>query len=183
MKKRLLFYQLLKRVKNKEALIITGMRQVGKTTILKQIFEELGDQPKLWFDFENPIEMKAFEDDDYRVVYERLKNMAPPRGRDRLQIFVDEIQNFPAVTKVVKYVIDHYGVKFYLTGSSNFYLKNLFPESLSGRRFLYDLPPLTFMEYFDFKDKRSATEGLPKKNPFFPAARIEGKVFSWTNSR
>src|SRR3989338_10029317 len=173
MKKRLLFYQLLKRVKNKEALIITGMRQVGKTTILKQIFEELCDQPKLWFDFENPIEMKAFEDDDYRVVYERLKNMAPPRGRDRLQIFVDEIQNFPAVTKVVKYLIDHYGVKFYLTGSSNFYLKNLFPESLSGRKFLYDLPPLTFMEYLYFKDKRSVTESLSKKKPFLPSAPID----------
>src|SRR3989338_10585130 len=175
MKKRLLFYQLLKRVKNKEALIITGMRQVGKTTILKQIFEELCDQPKLWFDFENPIEMKAFEDDDYRVVYERLKNMAPPRGRDRLQIFVDEIQNFPAVTKVVKYLIDHYGVKFYLTGSSNFYLKNLFPESLSGRKFLYELPPLSFHEYLYFKDAVSLRE---IQNNKFPDVIKQNSIFT-----
>ncbi|MDP3758495.1 MAG: DUF4143 domain-containing protein, partial [Candidatus Daviesbacteria bacterium] len=54
--------------------------------------------------------------------------------------------------------IDHYCVKFYLTGSSSFYLKNLFPESLSGRKFLYELPPLSFQEYLYFKDVVSLKE-------------------------
>jgi len=58
----------------------------------------------------------------------------------------------------MKYLIDHYGVKFYLTGSFSFYLKNLFPESLSGRKFLYELPPLSFQEYLYFKDVVSLKE-------------------------
>ena len=54
--------------------------------------------------------------------------------------------------------MDHFGVKFFVTGSSNFYLKNLFPESLSGRKFVFILDPLSFGEYLYFKDKISAEE-------------------------
>ena len=44
-------------------------------------------------------------------------------------------------------------MKYVVTGSSNYYLKNLFPESLSGRKFLFVLPPLSFNEYLYFNDK------------------------------
>ena len=50
-------------------------------------------------------------------------------------------------------------MKFIVTGSSNFYLKNLFPESLSGRKFLYNLASLSFREYLYFHDKLSLAEG------------------------
>ncbi len=59
--------------------------------------------------------------------------------------------------------MDHFSVKFIVTGSSNFYLKNLFPESLSGRKFLYHLSPLTFYEYLYFHNKISLDE-LKKHN-------------------
>jgi len=53
----------------------------------------------------------------------------------------------------MKYHIDKYRVKYIVTGSSNFYLKNLFPESLSGRKFLFILHPLSFREYLYFNNK------------------------------
>jgi len=53
---------------------------------------------------------------------------------------------------VVKYFIDHHKVKFFLTGSASFYLKNLFTESLAGRKFLFELFPLTFKEFLLFKE-------------------------------
>ncbi len=149
MKKRLLYHQLIKHINHKNALLITGMRQVGKTTLIHQIFNEI-DEPKLWFDLDNPLDQKIFEDEDYGVIYKRLIDMG--KGSGKLSVFIDEIQNFPEITKVIKYLIDHHHVKFYLTGSSNFYLKNLFPESLSGRKFLYELPPLSFQEYLYFRD-------------------------------
>jgi len=46
---------------------------------------------------------------------------------------------------------DHWDVKFILTGSSSFYLKNLFPESLSGRKIVFEVYPLTFSEFLRFK--------------------------------
>ncbi|MBI4078996.1 MAG: ATP-binding protein [Candidatus Levybacteria bacterium] len=155
MKKRLLYHELVKYLNHKNALLITGMRQVGKTTLMRQVFEEV-KEPKLWFDFDNPLDQKAFEDEDYKVIYKRLTDIGKKSGK--LSVFIDEIQNFPEITKVIKYLIDHHGVKFYLTGSSSFYLKNLFPESLSGRKFLYELPPLSFQEYLYFKDVVSLKE-------------------------
>jgi len=155
MKKRLLYYELVKYINHKNALLITGMRQVGKTTLIRQVYDQV-PEPKLWFDFDNPLDQKVFEDIDYKAIYKRVSDMAKKRGK--LSIFIDEIQNFPEITRVIKYLMDNYGVKFYLTGSSNFYLRNLFPESLSGRKFLYELPPLSFQEYLYFKDITSLRE-------------------------
>lgn len=155
MKKRALFEELLKYIENKEALVITGMRQVGKTTLMRQIYDRIQNKPKLWFDFENPLDVKIFEDIDYNNIYQRIENMAGVKGDGSFMVFIDEIQTFPEITKVIKYLIDHYRVKFIVTGSSNYYLKNLFPESLSGRKFLFQLNPLSFREYLYFQDKIS----------------------------
>lgn len=151
MKKRYLFNDLLKYLDHKNALIITGMRQVGKTTLMKQLFDQV-DAPKLWYDFENPLDLLHFENINYDAIYELLKNEAGS-GAKRLFVFIDEIQNFPEITKIIKYLIDKYNVKFIVTGSSNYYLKNLFPESLSGRKFLFVLQPLSFSEYLFFNNK------------------------------
>lgn len=163
MKKMLLYYDVFPHINHKNALVITGMRQVGKTTLMRQIFDEIEGKPKIWLDLDNPLDQKVFEDVDYRNVYFRLAKMAEGQERDRLFVFVDEIQNFPEITKIIKYLIDHFGVKFVVTGSSSFYLKNLFPESLSGRKFLFNLASLNFKEYLYFKDKISL-EGARKVN-------------------
>jgi len=58
----------------------------------------------------------------------------------------------------IKYRQDHYDAKFFLTGSSSFYLKNLFPESLAGRKVAFELMPLDFRVFLVFKG-REAPEG------------------------
>jgi uncharacterized protein len=151
MKPRTLFHEIVRYLDHKNALLITGMRQVGKTTLMRQIFEQVDDKGRLWFDFDNPLDLLIFEDKDYNNIYVQLKRMLNG-SNNRIFVFIDEIQNFPAITRVVKYLIDHYNIKFVLTGSSNFYLKNLFPESLSGRKFIFHLNPLSFPEYLVFKD-------------------------------
>jgi len=150
-KKRILYYELLKHLPKKEALVITGMRQVGKTTVMKQIFDEISDRPRLWFDLDNPLDMKFFEDVDYENIFKRLKKQA--EGAGKMVVFIDEIQNLPEITKVIKYIIDRHGIKFIVTGSSSYYLRNLFPESLAGRKFLFELTPLSFGEFLYFKNE------------------------------
>ena len=124
----------------------------------------------MWFDLDNPLDQKVFEDIDYNNIYLRLRDLAGG-GKERIFVFIDEIQNFPEITKIIKFLIDHYGVKFVVTGSSNFYLKNLFPESLSGRKFLYYLPPLSFREYLYFHDKISQAD----------AEKIDLASATWTS--
>ncbi|MFZ1290133.1 MAG: ATP-binding protein [Melioribacteraceae bacterium] len=151
MKKRLLFKKLVEYLEHKNALIITGMRQVGKTTLMKQVFETVKN-PKLWFDFDNPFDLLHFENIDYDAIYYKLIKEANSKDK-RLFIFIDEIQNYPEITKIIKYHIDKYSVKYVVSGSSNYYLKNLFPESLSGRKFLFVLNPLSFSEFLYFNNK------------------------------
>lgn len=150
MKKRRLFYSIIKQLDHKNAIVITGMRQVGKTTLMRQLYD-LINGPKVWFDLDNPLDQMIFEDVDFNTIFKNLSQRAGS-PEERLYVFIDEIQNFPIITKVIKYLIDHCGVKFIVTGSSNFYLKNLFPESLSGRKFLYNLYPLDFKEYLYFNN-------------------------------
>ena len=150
MKKRILYNEIIKQVEHKNAIVITGLRQVGKTTLMQQIFNDL-KKPKIWFDLDNPLDQKFFEEEDYKLIFTRLCRETGVTD-ERIFVFLDEIQNLPEITKIVKYLIDHHSVKFFLTGSSNFYMKNLFPESLSGRKFLYKLEPLNFLEYLYFKD-------------------------------
>jgi predicted AAA+ superfamily ATPase len=58
--KRKLFFEILPRFEHKNAIVICGMRQVGKTTLLKMLYD-LAKSNKLWFDFDNPLDQMIFE--------------------------------------------------------------------------------------------------------------------------
>ncbi|MEW5693723.1 MAG: ATP-binding protein [Candidatus Hydrogenedentota bacterium] len=134
-----------------EAIIITGMRQTGKTTLLNYIYDQINSRNKIFLDLENPLNRRYFEETNY----ERIKKTLEVLGIDFTKqafIFCDEIHFVRNLPSVVKYFIDHYKVKFFLTGSASFYLKNLFTESLSGRKYIFELFPLTFGEFLLFKD-------------------------------
>lgn len=157
MLKRQLFNTILPQLHHKNAIVITGMRQVGKTTLMRQLFNVF-DGKKLWFDFDNPLDLMLFENIDYKAIYSDLQRASGAKKKERILVCIDEIQNFPEITKIIKYLIDHYGVKFIVTGSSNYYLRNLFPESLSGRKFLYVLPVLSYREFLYFNDRLPENE-------------------------
>jgi hypothetical protein len=149
--KRALFHTISTQLQHKNAIVITGMRQVGKTTLMKQL-ANAWDGKYVWFDFDNPLDQLLFENSDFRGIFNDLQRLAGAKEGERFLVCIDEIQNFPEITKTIKYLIDHYGLKFIVTGSSNYYLRNLFPESLSGRKFLYTLHPLTYREYLFFHE-------------------------------
>ena len=162
MKKRLIFHELIKYIHHKNAIVLTGMRQVGKTTLMKQLYAEV-KAPKLWYDFDNPLDMLHFENINYDGIYDVLKKESGVKN-ERLYVFIDEIQNYPEITKIIKYHIDKYNIKYLVTGSSNYYFKNLFPESLSGRKFLFVLNPLSFKEYLYFNDKIKEPESVTEQD-------------------
>ncbi|MDZ7742773.1 MAG: ATP-binding protein [Bacteroidota bacterium] len=147
--KRALFHTTSAQLQHKNAIVITGMRQVGKTTLMKQL-ATAWDGKYVWFDFDNPLDQLLFENSDFRGIFNDLQRLAGAKEGERFLVCIDEIQNFPEITKTIKYLIDHFGLKFIVTGSSNYYLRNLFPESLSGRKFLFILHPLSYREYLYF---------------------------------
>lgn len=142
--------QIRKQITTKEIVVITGMRRVGKTTLCRALFEEIPSANKVFLDLENPLEQRIFEETDYNNIWANLSAYKITKTA-RAYLFLDEVQSAPATIKAVKYLFDHYDVKFFLTGSSSFYLKNLFPESLAGRKVVFDLFPLDFEEFLEFK--------------------------------
>ena len=142
--------QLKKNLRSRQAIIVTGMRRVGKTTMLRELYKAVFDN-KIWFDFKNPLDIKYFEDIDYNDIYKNIIQKGNLNPLKRIYVFIDEVQIYPEISKIVKYLIDHYSVKFILTGSASYYLKNLFPESLSGRKIIFEMYPLDFEEFLVFK--------------------------------
>lgn len=155
---RLIFSDIEKHLDTPEAVILTGMRRTGKTTLLNLIKDRIKTDNNLFLDLENPLNRKYFEEEDY----ERIKASLEFLGlsfKTRPYIFLDEIQHVRTLPSVVKYLIDHYKAKFFLTGSASYYLKNLFTESLAGRKAIFEVFPLTFREFVSFK---KATLKIPK---------------------
>lgn len=148
-----------KELDTRQAVVLTGMRRVGKTTLLKELFDKITSPNKVFLDLENPLHRKIFEEENYDNIWANLKGFHLA-SEAKAYLFLDEIQNLPHISRVVKYFYDHWQTKFFLTGSASFYLKNLFPESLSGRKLIFELFPLTFREFLTFKGRRLDSKPL-----------------------
>lgn len=147
---RYLFSSLQDALADPRTIAITGMRRVGKTTSLYWLLEKVNSKNKIYLDLERLDQRAVFQEDNYDLVINFLRN----RGLDPSQpmtVALDEIQYVPNLPSVVKYLSDHYQIKFLLTGSSSFYLKNYFTESLAGRKVVFEMYPLTFGEFLDFR--------------------------------
>jgi len=150
MQKRRLWSTLKKEINRDEIVVITGPRQVGKTTTLKWLLKEIQSENKAYFDLENLIDRELFEVKDYNSIINEFQNRGLKIDQ-KLYIALDEIQLLPNLPSVIKYLYDHYKIKFFLTGSSSYYIKNHFSESMAGRKVIYEMFPLSFQEFLDFQ--------------------------------
>ena len=102
--------------------IVCGARQVGKTTLLKQIQEKKGELQYVTLDYPR-IRSLAKEDPELF-----LQQYQPP-------IIIDEIQYAPELLPYIKMRVDKSGLhgQYYLTGSQMFHMMKNVSESLAGR--------------------------------------------------
>jgi len=160
---RKLFGAVRKYINSKEAIVITGMRRVGKTSLLRYIYDWLPTDNKIFLDLENPLNRRYFEEKNYDKIKNSLEFLGLKVTGQKAYVFLDEIHLMPELPSVLKYLIDHYGIKFFLTGSASFYLKNLFSESLAGRKYIFELYPLDFEEFLIFKNKKPQIPSISSK--------------------
>lgn len=159
---RYIFLKIKPYINSPEAIVITGMRRVGKTTLLRQIMEEIKSENKIFLDMENPATRKYFEEENYETILNNLRFLGMDTSK-KGYVFLDEIQFLKNIPSVVKYLSDHYKIKFFLSGSSSFYLKNLFSESLAGRKYIFELFPLSFREFLRIKGAKINIEAVKKE--------------------
>lgn len=115
---------------------ITGARQVGKTTLAKQIATEAEDKT-LYLDLESPRDEGKLADPE--LFFERFE--------DHL-IIIDEIQRRPDLFPILRSVVDRARKpgRFLLLGSASPVLIRESSESLAGRITYEELPPFTWQE-------------------------------------
>jgi len=147
---RKIYKELEKHLGKKQITLITGMRRTGKTTLIKQLLKIIDSENKTYIDLERLDNRDIFAEKNYDNIIHSLSE----RGLDfskKTYIAIDEIQLSPEIISALKYLYDNYDIKFLITGSSSYYLKNLFRESLSGRKKIFELYPLDFGEFLTFK--------------------------------
>lgn len=121
-----------------KGIVIYGARQVGKTTLVKDIIEKLGLKTlTINGDQSNFIDILSSRD------INKIKSLL--HGFELL--FVDEAQRIPEIGIALKIIIDEIpSVKVLATGSSSLDLASKISEPLTGRIWTYRLYPISFFE-------------------------------------
>lgn len=131
--------------------VITGMRRVGKTTALKHLLQKAQTDNKIYLDLERIENRQIFTKESYKDTERSLEAEGIDLSKPSV-IAIDEIQLVSNSTSVIKYLYDTYKIKFLVSGSSSFYIKNHFTESLAGRKTIFEMYPLDFGEFLQFKN-------------------------------
>jgi len=162
-------YEKLKNHLNKRQItVLTGMRRTGKTTLVKQLLAESGIKQQFYFDLERMDNRILFAEQNYEhIVYALVQQGAD--FSQKIIIAIDEIQLAPNLPSVLKYLYDTYVIKFIVTGSSSFYIKNLFSESLAGRKKIFEVYPLHFSEFLQFKGVSYQERSIMEATRFIPS--------------
>ncbi|MBX7046666.1 MAG: ATP-binding protein [Ignavibacteria bacterium] len=140
-----------KHLSSRQVTVLTGMRRTGKTTIIKQLLDSVKSQNKIYFDLEELNLRSVFGSANYKSIIDFISTLGIDFSR-KAYIAIDEIQNVKNLPSVIKFIYDNYKVKFLLTGSSSYYIKNLFSESLAGRKKIFNVNTLDFGEFLTFKN-------------------------------
>ena len=128
------------------AVIISGLRRAGKSTLLAQLAHRLGEDKFYYVNFEDE-RFLGFAADDANDLYGLLVELFGERG-----IFVvDEIQNVPGWEHFVRRFMEM-GLKFYITGSNASLLSRELGTRLTGRYVPLELFPFSFAEFLRFRD-------------------------------
>lgn len=119
------------------AIVVMGARQVGKTTLLRQLLAS--ENNVLWMNGDDPDVRSLFEN----MTSTRLKAII---GTAHL-IVIDEAQRITNVGIKLKLITDQMpDVQLLASGSSSFELANKINEPLTGRKWEYKLYPISFAE-------------------------------------
>ena len=139
-------------ISKREFTILIGARQIGKSTLLKQLFEELKQNGEAVF-FLNLDRKDILEELNQNP--ENLLKICPLQSDKKIIVFIDEIQYLDDATNFLKLLFDEYStqLKIVATGSSAFYIDRQFNDSLVGRKKIFQMGTLDFEEFLLFKNR------------------------------
>jgi hypothetical protein len=134
---RILENRIREKIGGGKAIVLVGARQVGKTTLIRSILKGI--------DF-------LFLDADDPTIRSMLTNPNTEQIRtilsDNKIVFLDEAQRIPGIGLTLKIITDQFkDVQLFVSGSSSFDLGNALNEPLTGRKWEYEMFPISWEEY------------------------------------
>ncbi|UCE74220.1 MAG: ATP-binding protein [Methanomassiliicoccales archaeon] len=164
-KEREIYNQIAKFKKMPQIVALTGLRRVGKTTLmLKMVEDEIG----AGFESKNII---YFSFDEFRKVeirqilraYEELTDRDLKKGK--FILLFDEIPKLKGWEDQLKRIYDMHGkkVKIIISGSESLFIRKKSKETLAGRIFEFTVNPLSFKEFLCFRKAVYKPIGLYEK--------------------
>ncbi len=140
-----------------KAVVLLGARQVGKTTLLKNLIAEFED-----------IKIINGDEPDSN---EQLTNLTSTRLKsifgDVKTIVIDEAQMIPDIGIILKRIVDYIeDVQLFVSGSSSLELANSINEPLTGRKLEYNLFPISFQEMVNYTSLTEEKRLLPHRMVF-----------------
>ena len=179
--RRNLFAKLHTHLENKEFTILTGARQTGKSTLLKQLEDDCKQSgiPTIFLNLENKSVLTELNKSPLALFH------FLPETEQRIIVFIDEIQYLDDPSNFLKLLYDEHApkLKIVATGSSAFYIDNNFKDSLAGRKRVFTLYTCSFDEYLSLREKTELLTEIVRlsrqkgaKSALLPALEVE-----WSN--
>lgn len=129
--------EIINNINTGKTIVIVGARQTGKTTLIKKILKE---NDYLFLDADDPSTRNLLQE----PTTEQIRTIL---GTYKL-VFLDEAQRIPNIGITLKIINDQFkNVQLFVSGSSSFDLWNVINEPLTGRKWEYELFPISWEEY------------------------------------
>jgi uncharacterized protein len=146
---------ILDKINKGKAIIIIGPRQVGKSTLLAEIAQESGKKT-IFFDCD--------ERDDREILTDTTSTALRAHIGNAELVLIDEAQRVKNIGLTLKLFTDKIkNVQVIVTGSSSFDLANEINEPLTGRKFEYQMFPLSVAEMADFHGQKDENRLLERR--------------------
>ncbi len=148
--KRAIFNEIIKYLRDKQIIVLTGLRRVGKTVTLHHLINLLLEKNKkeniLYFNFD------MFNEPLDSILTQYSEKVKVDIKKEKLFVFFDEIQKRRNWENELKLLYDNFrNIKFFVSGSSSLFIEKKTKESLAGRAFSFMMGPLSFKEYLRLK--------------------------------
>lgn len=139
---------LRKDLKRKEMTLLIGPRQAGKTTLMRQLREELVQKGEAVVYLNMDVETDAVSFQSQQALLNKIRLELGQQG----YVFIDEIQRKEDAGLFFKGLYDmDLPYKFILSGSGSIELKEKIAESLAGRKLVVYIETISFDEFLDYK--------------------------------
>jgi len=136
---------------NRKIVFFIWPRQVGKTTILKEIFKNLKTEDKLFLNLEILDYHKYFDN------FEEIKNLLIKNWFEedkKFYLFLDEFHKVKNISWILKSLYDEFeNLKIIVTGSNNIEINKNITESFAWRKRVINCYSLDFEEFIVWKEK------------------------------